>query len=217
MQLFRHHHLLLLDLHSSGVSFYLAKQVRELPALAFTDLTLLTRVFDEELCRDNVLADDQAFAQLLQHKLTQFDLQAYLLVFLLHRDNHQPVKQLLSTALPLWQRADFVERAYFYNFYLLQKQNFSPVKLTLSLFADCVELTIFEQERLLHQQLLSGRNLSKMINVIWQQQLVKHQLVQPDCCYIFTHNQADQKGSRDLAAATAAALKLEPVIIDQLP
>ncbi len=206
-------HLLLIDLHSSGVSFYLAKDVSELPGLDFSSLVLLEQIFDEDLCKFNALADASRWQSLLQRKLATWQLQQYALVFLLTHQVTELEKQLLTAQLPFWQPASYVSRDYFYNFYLLQKRNFGPVKLIISCFADCAQLSLFKQETLLSHETIALFALTDRTKHFLQHQLALQQLSKPDCVYLFSHNQATVVSLQKLKKA----LELEVIEIKHLP
>lgn len=206
-------HLLLIDLHSSGVSFYLAKDVSELPSLDFSSLVLLEQVFDENLCTFNILADASRWQSLLQRKLATWQLKQCSLVFLLTHQVSDLEKQLLTAQVPFWQSVSYVSRDYFYNFYLLQKRNFGPVKLIISCFADCAQLSLFKQEVLLSHETIALFALTDRIKHFLQHQLALQQLNKPDCIYLFTHNQASVSSLRKLKQA----LEIEVIEIKHLP
>lgn len=206
-------HLLLVDLHSSGVSFYLAKDVRELPSLDFSNLVLLEQIFDERLCSFNILADAVGWQSLLQRKLAAWQLQHYAIVFLLAHQVTDLEKQQLTAQLPFWQSISYVSRDYFYNVYLLQKRNFSPTKFIISCFADCAELSIFKQDVLLGYDTTTLLALADQCKHFLDRQVQLQQLSKPDCVYLFTHNQAAEAPLQKLKKT----LGMELIEIKRLP
>jgi hypothetical protein len=205
-------HLLLVDINSSGLSFYLAKDVKDLAAIDFTNLTLLKRTFIEGLCHMNLLADDQLLHQRLQQHLQAFDLNDYSLVFLITPGYNPLEKAALLTTIPLFKKADLVERHFFYNFYLMQKQNFSKIKLIINLFSDCVEVSLFNQQQLLASETLALRNLAWGSKRFFVKNKDKFHFNSPDCFYLFSNNILEKPQTTDLADY----LKLEAIEIRNL-
>lgn len=205
-------HLVLVDLNSNGLFFYLAKDVKNLPALDFAGMTLLAKVDNQELCQRNLLADDQQTIRLIEQKLRDFDLREYKLVFLLSKESSALEKALLTKAFPFWQKIELVERHFFYNFYLMQKRNFSPVKFLVNVFADCAELSLFKQENLLADERVELYNLPERCQIFLTTHLAKNHLKKPECFYFFTNNLPGKMPAGELAKH----LKMEAITIEQL-
>lgn len=217
MTFFGFKHLLLVDLSSSGVSFYLAKNVSDLASIDFTNLLLLEQVFTRQFCRVNLLADDLALKKVLDAKLRAFDLQEYALVFLLAPDHNELEKKAIGEIAPFLKKVIFVERHFFYNFYLLQKRNFSSAKLLINLFDDCAELSFFEQDKLLNYEKVFLRDLAFASKNFWHKTSQKYNFQQPDCFYFFiNHLPAKMKIDQAKVADLAKYLKLEAVTIEKL-
>lgn len=205
-------HLVLVDLNSNGLFFYLAKEVKSLPALDFSNLVLLAKVPSLQLCQRNLLADDELTIQLIEKKLRDLELREYKLVFLVAPEFSELEKALLRKNFPFWQQVELVERHYFYNFYLMQKRNFSKTKFLLSLFADCAELSLFEQDRLIAAERIGVENLAVFSKHFFDKNLAKNQLTKPECFYFFTQNLPVTPSVADLAKY----LKMEAIVIEQL-
>jgi hypothetical protein len=205
-------HLLLVDLSSSGLSFYLAKDVKDLASIDFTNLTLLKSVYTNQICRVNLLADDLALQKILSKNLKVFDLESYSLVFLLAPGHSELEKKAIEAIAPFLKKISFVDRHFFYNFYLMQKRNFSKIKFLISLFDDCAELSLFDQEKLLSYERIALRNLAFSSKVFFKRAREKFEFEQPDCFYFFTNNLAEKPDSLDLAKY----LKLEAIEVENL-
>lgn len=205
-------HLLLVDLNSSGLSFYLAKDVKDLASIDFSNLTLLKTVYENSLCQMNFLADDQMLQKILYKRLKAFDLEDYSLVFLLAPGFSELEKNAIKAITPFLKKVSFVERHFFYNFCLMQKRNFSRIKFLISLFDDCAELSLFDQEKLLLYEKVPLRNLAFASKNFFTKAKEKFEFEQPDCFYLFTNNLAEKPDSVDLAKY----LKLEAIEIENL-
>jgi hypothetical protein len=205
-------HLVLVDLNSNGLFFYLAKDVRNLPALDFANLVSLARVPSEKICQGNLLADDELALRLIEKNLRDFELKEYKLVFLVAPEFSLLEKALLLKNFPFWQKVEVVERHFFYNFYLMQKRNFSKVKFLTSLFADCAELSLFEQDKLVAAEQITTYNLAAFSKHFLDKNLAKKQLQRPECFYFFTHNLS----AKTSVAALAKYLKMEAIAVEQL-
>lgn len=210
--IFNYQHLLLGELYSRGANFYLAKNVKELSAIDFSHLTLLAKPTVKNLCQQNLLADVQLFQTMLQTQLQNFDLNSYSLVFLIAPDHSALEKKTLLAHAPLLKKVSLIERPYFYNFYLMQKRNFSKVKFMINLFSDCAELSLFEQDQLLVYQKIALHNFIEQSLDFFKTNLKKMALARPDCFYFFTNNSAQQIDSTVLVKA----LQLEAIEIDKL-
>lgn len=205
-------HLLLIDCNSSGLSFYLAKDVKDLASIDFSNLTLLKRILTNDLCKMNFLADDQLLKKILDENLKAFDLEKYSLVFLLDPETSELEKRVFKDMAPFLKKISFVDRHFFYNFYLLQKRNFSKVKFLVDLFDDCVELSLFEQNKLLAYKKVFLRNLALESKLFLKRTKEKFAFEQPDCFYFFINNLADKPKT----ASLAKYLKMEAIEIDKL-
>lgn len=205
-------HLLLVDLSSSGLSFYLAKDVRDLASIDFSNLTLLKSIYTNQVCQVNFLADDLALQKILSQNLKTFDLENYSLVFLLAPGHSELEKKAIEAIAPFLKKISFVDRHFFYNFYLMQKRNFSKIKFLISLFDDCAELSLFDQEKLLSYERVSLRNLAFSSKIFFKRAREKFEFEQPDCFYFFTNNLAEKPDSLDLAKY----LKLEAIEVENL-
>jgi len=212
MNFFAYQHLLLVDQSSSGLSFYLAKDVQNLAALDFTNLTLLKKLSNEHICQENLLADEILFAKLLNKNLKSFDLERYGLVFLVAPESSELEKKVMQDLAPFLKQVSFVDRHFFYNFYLMQKRNFSKVKFMINLFRDCAELSCFNQDKLLNYEKVSLRNLFISSQNFWQKTKLKFAFEQPDCFYVFRNNFSEQIEITDLVKQ----FNLEAIEIDKL-
>lgn len=205
-------HLLLVDVNSSGLFFYLAKDVKDLASIDFATLTLLKSVFTQKICQANLLADEQAARQTLDKNLKSFDLENYSVVFLISPEYSELEKKALKTTVPFLTKVSMVDRHFFYNFYLMQKRNFSKTKLIINVFNDCAELSLFDQEKLLAHRTVDLRNLILQSKDFFQSAEKKFIFEKPDCFYFFTNNLAIKAKSIDLAKY----LKLEAIEIENL-
>ncbi len=205
-------HLLLLDLNSSGLFFYLAKDVKELAAIDFANLSLLKQFFTDRACRSNLLADERFVQSTLSAQLKKFELDHYTLVFLISPDSTQLEKKTLRSLAPFLAKNTVVDRHFFYNFYLMQKRNFSPIKFLINLFSDCAELSLFDRDKLLSYQTVELRNLAVRSKDFFQSNKNKFAFPQPDCFYLFTNNLNTKVKAVDLAKY----LKLEAIEIESL-
>ncbi len=205
-------HLLLIDLNSSGAFFYLAKDVRDLSSIDFAHLVLLQSVFTPDLCKKNLLSDEQLLKKTLNISLKSFDLKQYALVFLLAPSTSLLEKQAIGEAAPFLQKVSFIDRHFFYNFYLMQKRNFSKAKFLLNLFNDCAELSFFNQDKLLSYEQVSLRNLALDSKNFLKKMKEQFVFEQPDCFYLFTNNLIEKPKAIDLAKY----LKLEAIEIENL-
>lgn len=205
-------HLVLLDINSNGLFFYLAKDVTNLPALDFASLVALEHVLEEKICQSNLLFDDVKVCKLIDKSLRSFDLKAYNLVFLLSPEFSVLEKQLLTKNFPFWQKKELVERHFFYNFYLMQKRNFSKYKFLINLFADCAELSLFNQEKLLAYKKIDLHNLALWSKAFLDKQMAMHGIEKPECFYFFTNNLSARVPVGDMAKY----LKMEAIAIDRL-
>jgi len=205
-------HLLLLDISSSGLFFYLAKDVKELAAIDFANLSSLKQIFSDCVCQNNLLADEQFLKTTLHQQLKTFELDHYAVVFLLSPNSTQMEKKTLQSLIPCWVKSTVIDRHFFYNFYLMQKRNFSQVKFIINLFHDCAELSLFDQEKLLNYQTVELRNLVVRSKDFFQSNKNKFIFPQPDCFYLFTNNLNAKVRSVDLAKY----LKLEAIEIENL-
>lgn len=212
MNFFAYQHLLLVDLNSSGLFFYLAKDLQDLSSIDFASLTLLKKVLNEQICQENLLADEILFEQILNKKLKSFDLDHYSLVFLMSPDSSELEKKAIQAVTPFLRKVSFVDRHFFYNFYLMQKRNFSKTKFIINLFSDCAELSIFNQDKLLAYKKVLTRNLILTSHDFWQQAKIRFDFEQPDCFYFFNNNFPDQAPIKLLAKN----LNLEAIEIDKL-
>lgn len=205
-------HLVLVDLNSNGLFFYLAKDVGSLPSLDFTNLVSLARVPNEQLCQCNLLADDELTFNLIEKNLRTFELKDYKLVFLVAAEFSELEKKLLKQKFPFWQQVEVIERHFFYNFYLMQKRNFSKIKFLISLFADCAEFSLFDQEKLLAVTRSNLRNLVFFSKHFLDKNLASKQLIKPECFYFFSQNLPGKTAVDDLAKY----LKMEAIKVEQL-
>lgn len=210
--LFDQRHLLLLDLNSNGLFFYLAKDVKELAAIDFASLSLLKQISSDRACRGNLLADEQFVKTTLSAQLKNFDLDHYALVFLLSPNSTQLEKKTLQSLAPFLVKNTVVDRHFFYNFYLMQKRNFSQVKFIVNLFSDCAELSLFDRDKLLDHQSVELRNLAVRSKDFFQSNKNKIAFPKPDCFYLFTNNLNTKVQALDLAKY----LKLEAIEIENL-
>lgn len=209
---FNFKHLVLLDLHSSGLFFYLAKDVKDLVSIDFANLSLLKSIFTDQACQKNLLSDEKFVQESLTKNLKNFDLDHYSLVFLIS-PNHSPLeRKILLSLAPFLTRVSLVDRHFFYNFYLMQKRNFSKIKFLINVFNDCVELSLFDQEKLLAYKTVELRNLALQSKDFFQSAKEKFAFSQPDCFYFFTNNLSVKVKSIDLAKY----LKLEAIEIENL-
>ena len=205
-------HLLLVDVNSSGLFFYLAKDVKDLASIDFANLTLLKSSLTQKVCQMNLLADDQLAHEVLDRNLKNFDLESYSLVFLISPGYSELEKKFLTNSAPFLSKVSLVDRHFFYNFYLMQKRNFSKTKFIINLFNDCAELSLFDQEKLLAHKTVELRNLVLQSKVFFQNAKEKFAFEKPDCFYFFTNNLATKAESLDLAKY----LKLEAIEIENL-
>lgn len=212
LSFFNFKHLLLVDLNSSGLFFYLAKNVKDLASIDFTSLTLLKSVFTQKACQMNLLSDDQWTHETLSKNLKNLDLDSYSLVFLISPDHNELEKKALKAIAPFLTKVSVVDRHFFYNFYLMQKRNFSKTKFIINVFNDCAELSLFDQEKLLIHKTVELRNLVLQSKVFFQNAKEKFAFEKPDCFYFFTNNLATKAKSIDLAKY----LKLEAIEIENL-
>jgi hypothetical protein len=125
-------HLLLIDLNSNGLFFYLAKEVKDLAAIDFTNLHLLQTVSTNQACQCNLLANEQFIGQTLEKNLKAFDLNRYTLVFLVNPECSELEKKTLQGLAPFLSKTAVVARHFFYNFYLMTKRHFSQVKFLIT-------------------------------------------------------------------------------------
>jgi hypothetical protein len=200
-------HLVLVDVNSSGLSYYLAKDVRDLSSIDFSNLVLLKKFADEDLCKFNILSNDQLFGKIFSKHLQAFDLIDYSLVFLVEPDLTILEKKAIKDFVPFLKKVSFVDRHFFYNFYLMQKRNFSKTKLLINLFADCAELSLFHQEKLLAYEKVFLRNLAVESKYFFKQNVEKFKLERPDCFYFFSNNLVEKPNVKELAKY----LKLEAI------
>lgn len=205
-------HLLLIDLNSCGLFFYLAKDVRDLSSIDFANLTLLKSVFTEDICKNNLLSDERFLKTLLDTNLKDFGLEQYALVFLLSPDSSELEKKIIKESSPFLKRILFVDRHFFYNFYLIQKRNFSKTKFLVNLFDDCAELSLFDRDKLLTYERVFLRNLAFESKNFFKKAKEKFDFEEPDCFYFFTNNLANKVKAVDLAKY----LKLEAIEIENL-
>lgn len=205
-------HLLLIDLNSSGLFFYLAKDVKDLASIDFANLTLLKSVTTDEACQMNLLADDQLVREILDKNLKAFDLESYSLIFLVSPGFSQLEKKVLQAISPFLRRVSIVDRHFFYNFYLMQKRNFSKIKFLINVFSDCAELSLFDGEKLLTHEVIALRNLAIQSKDFFQRAKKKFAFEQPDCFYFFTNNITAPVNAIDLAKY----LKLEAIEVENL-
>lgn len=205
-------HLLLVDINSSGLFFYLAKNVKDLASIDFANLTLLRSILTQKICQMNLLTDDQLIHDTLDKSLKNFDLESYSLVFLISPDHSDLEKKSLQAIAPFLSKVSMVDRHFFYNFYLMQKRNFSKTKFIINVFNDCAELSVFDQEKLLIHKTVELRNLVLQSKVFFQNAKEKFLFEKPDCFYFFTNNLATKAKSIDLAKY----LKLEAIEIENL-
>lgn len=205
-------HLLLVDLNSSGLFFYLAKDVKDLASIDFANLTLLKSVFTQKVCQINLLADDQLVHEILDKNLKNFDLESYSLVFLISSDHSELERKALKNSAPFLTKVSLVDRHFFYNFYLMQKRNFSKTKFIINVFNDCAELSLFDQEKLLTHKTVDLRNLILQSKDFFQTAKEKFAFEKPDCFYFFTNNLTTKAKSIDLVKY----LKLEAIEIENL-
>lgn len=209
---FDHRHLLLVDLNSSGMSFYLAKDVSDLASIDFAHLTLLKKVFDLKLCKNNLLASQDYFRKVFNDNLRSFDLESFSLVFLLSPDFSELEKEAIKEASPFLSKVTFIDRHFFYNFYLIQKRNFSKTKFLINLFTDCAELSLFDQDKILAHKQVFLRNLAFESKNFLDKNKEKFAYENPDCFYLFTNN---IKGKAQVSGL-AKYLKLEVIEVDKL-
>jgi hypothetical protein len=212
VRLFNYDHLLLVDLSSNGLSFYLAKDVKELFSIDFANLILLKNISTDALCSENLLSDELVFKNLLLENLKLLDLERYALVFLVSPDISDLEKKIISENGPFLKQISFVERQFFYNFYLTQKRNFSQIKFIVNLFDDCAELSCFNQEKLLATQKVLLRHLALESKHFFIQTKEKFAFARPDCFYFFSNNLVKHKTISDLAKY----LKLEAIEVKAL-
>ena len=205
-------HLVLIDCNSSGLFFYLAKDVRDLSSIDFSNLTLLKAIHINDVCKMNFLANDSLLKKLLNESLNSFDLEKYSLVFLLAPGFSSLEKKFFEDASPFLKKVSFVDRHFFYNFYLLQKRNFSKAKFLVNLFDDCAELSFFDQSKLLAYEKVFLRNLPLESKLFLKRVKEKFVFEQPDCFYFFTNNLADKPKTAKLGKY----LKMEVIEIDKL-
>ncbi len=212
MKLLDYKHLLLVDLSSSGLSFYLAKDLKELASIDFSSLTLLKNVFSNDFCQENILADEIALKRSLLVALKVFDLEFFSLVFLLSPESSELEKKTIREISPFFSKTSFVDRHFFYNFYLMQKRNFSKIKFIINLFDDCAELSLFDQEKLLSYEKVLLRNLAFFSQIFFKQSVERFGFAKPDCFYFFSNNLTRQITAADLAKY----LKMEVIEIKNL-
>lgn len=205
-------HLLLIDCNSSGMSFYLAKETRDLSSIDFSNLTLLKRIHNTDICKMNFLANDELLKKFLNESLNSFDLEQYSLVFLITPGSSDLEKKFFQDVAPFLRRVSFVDRHFFYNFYLLQKRNFSKAKFLVSLFDDCAELSFFDQNKLLSYEKVFLRNLALESKLFLKKVKEKFSFEQADCFYFFLNNLSDKPKTAKLAKY----LKMEAIEIDKL-
>lgn len=209
---FSYKHLLLIDLHSAGMSFYLAKDVKELSAIDFAHLTLLKSLSCQNLCQRNLLANLKHCQESLQSQLQAFDLKQYALIFLISPNHSVLEKKALLSLTPIFKTVTLIERHYFYNFYLMQKRNFSKIKFLINMFDDCAELSLFDQDQLLAHQNTALHNFVMQSQDFFTSQQKQLAFARPDCFYFFTNNVTHPVENADLVKA----LQLEAIEIDQL-
>jgi len=205
-------HLLLVDLNSSGLFFYLAKDVSDPSSIDFSNLVLLKAIFTNDLCKMNLFSNDQSFKKLLHSNLKSFDLEQYSLVFLLSKESSELEKKSIKETVPFLKKVSFIDRHFFYNFYLMQKRNFSKVKFIINLFDDCAELSLFNQDKLLVYEKVFLRNLAYESKDFFRKAKEKFEFEQPDCFYFFTNNLMEKPKATDLAKY----LKLEAIEVENL-
>ncbi len=205
-------HLLLVDLSSSGMVFYLVKDVRDLSSIDFSNLTLLKSISSTDVCKMNFLSNEKVLKKFLDSSLNSFDLEKYALVFLLSPSTSELEKKTIKELVPFLKKTFFVDRHFFYNFYLIQKRNFSKAKLLISLFDDCAELSFFNQEKLLAYEKIFLRNIALDSKNFLKKAKEKFEFEQPDCFYFFTNNLTDKPKATDLAKY----LKLEAIEVKNL-
>jgi hypothetical protein len=205
-------HLVLVDLNSSGMSFYLAKDVRDMASIDFANLSLLKSVFTNNICKKNFLADEQLFKKTLNDNLKSFILSHYALIFLLSPDCSDLEKKVIQETIFSFNEIFFVDRHFFYNFYLMQKRNFSKAKFIMNLFNDCAELSFFNQDKLLAYEKIYLRNLALDSKNFIKKTREQSVFEQPDCFYFFTNNLVE----KPKAVSLAQYLKLEAIEIQNL-
>lgn len=205
-------HLLLVDISSSGLCFYLAKDVKDPASIDFSNLTLLKKTYSSEFCQLNLLKNEQKLRAALMGSLKSFDLEDYSLVFLVSPEYSEIDKSILRSISPFLKKVSIFERHFFYNFYLMQKRNFSKTKFIISLFDDCAELSLFDQEKLLVYEKVFQRNLAAFAKLFFKKAKDKFVFEQPDCFYLFTQNLADKPKTAELAKY----LKLEAIKVEEL-
>lgn len=205
-------HLVLLDLNSTGLFFYLAKDVKTLPSLDFSNLSALGEIVDENLCKRNLLFDDERTCKLIEDSLKGFELSQALYVFLLSPEFSSLEKELLNKSFSFWQKVTFVDRHFFYNFYLMQKRNFSRIKFLINMFTDCAELSIFDQEKLLAYKRIDLQNLAFSAKHFLDKTMAEQSFEKPECFYFFTNNFPAKMPVGDLASY----LKMEAISIEKV-
>ena len=194
------------------MSFYLAKDVSDLASIDFAHLTLLKKVFDPKLCKNNLLASQDHFRKVFNDNLRSFDLESFSLVFLLSPDFSELEKEAIKEASPFLSKVTFIDRHFFYNFYLIQKRNFSKTKFLINLFTDCAELSLFDQDKILAHKQVFLRNLAFESKNFLNKNKEKFAYENPDCFYLFTNN---IKGKAQVSGL-AKYLKLEVIEVDKL-
>lgn len=202
----------MVDLSSSGLSFYLAKDLKDLASIDFSNLTLLKSISSNRFCQENLLADEIVLKKNLEASLKAFDLEYFSLVFLLSPESSELEKKSIREITPFFSKTSFVDRHFFYNFYLMQKRNFSKIKLIINLFDDCAELSLFSQEKLLSYEKVLLRNLAFESKKFLQDMKEKLDFEQPDCFYFFSNNLTSKIKPTDLAKY----LKLEAIEVKNL-
>jgi hypothetical protein len=169
-------------------------------------------VLTPDLCKKNLLSDEQLLKKTLKMNLQSFDLEHYALVFLVSPNLSELEKKTISEAAPFLQKVSFVDRHFFYNFYLMQKRNFSKAKFLLNLFEDCAELSFFNQDQLLSYEQVPLRNLALDSKNFFKKMKERFVFEPPDCFYFFTNNLTEKPKATDLAKY----LKLEAIEIENL-
>ena len=205
-------HLVLVDLSSSGLSYYLAKDVRDLASIDFSNLVLLKKFSNDDFCKFNILSNDQLFGKIFNQHLQSFDLIEYSLVFLVAPEMTTLEKKAIKDFVPFLKKAIFVDRHFFYNFYLMQKRNFSKTKLLINLFADCAEISLFNQDKLLAYEKVFLRNLAVESKYFFKKNIEKFKLERPDCFYFFSNNLSEKPSVAELAKY----LKLEAIEVNNI-
>ena len=205
-------HLVLVDLSSSGLSYYLAKDVRDLASIDFSNLVLLKKFSNDDFCKFNILSNDQLFGKIFNQHLQSFDLIEYSLVFLVAPEMTTLEKKAIKDFVPFLKKAIFVDRHFFYNFYLMQKRNFSKTKLLINLFADCAEISLFNQDKLLAYEKVFLRNLAVESKYFFKKNIEKFKLERLDCFYFFSNNLSEKPSVAELAKY----LKLEAIEVNNI-